>query len=56
MFKAKKRCCLAAAFGKTLEGAEGHWAINVQAVIGKAPESAFLLPEVLFRRKVRHKP
>ena len=38
MFKARKRCRLATAFGKTQEMAEGHWAINVQAFIGKARE------------------
>ena len=38
MFKAKRMCRLATAFGKLLEGAEGHWAINVQAFIGKARE------------------
>jgi len=57
MFKAKKMRCLATAFGKTQEMAEGHWAINVQAFIGKAREEfslfAFKSP---VKRKMRHKP
>jgi hypothetical protein len=36
--QSQKEACLATAFGKTQEMAEGHWAINVQAFIGKARE------------------
>jgi hypothetical protein len=42
MFKAKRMCRLATSIRQMLEGAEGHWAINVQAFIGKARKESSL--------------